>query len=441
MIELDSWAEITTVDEKMLQFGALTYLDEGLSGMRVHQDSARFDGMQNWFQKGRFDRSGLTILIAFFSSIGFGQEQDKRLPTIDKFYPESMLKNPKTDIRYARFAAIDIHSHMGLRLKGDRGALQKYIEVMDRNHIALSVSLDARLGDEEKHLDFLQDDLDRLLVFTHIDFRGSGVQDRPETWACNQPGFVRTTCEQLKRAREKGIVGVKFFKQFGLTYRDARGELLKIDDQRWQPIWQTCGELEFPILIHTGDPAAFFEPVTPRNERYEELFRHPEWSFHGEEFPTRNELLEARNRVIRRNPGTVFIGAHVAGNPEDLETVGQWLADFPNLYIEIASRIGELGRQPFTVRDFVIENQDRILFGTDGPWPEERLGYYWRFLETKDEYFPYSEKRPQPQGLWFIYGLNLPDDVLRKIYYQNALRILHSSDKLYQRAAAELRRN
>ena len=348
-----------------------------------------------------------------------------------------MLKSRSTDLRHARFPVVDIHSHMGLRLKGDRDALQKYIEVMDRNHIALSISLDARLGDEEKHLDFLRADSGRLLVFAHIDFQGNGVEDRPETWACNQPGFVRTTCEQLKRAREKGIVGVKFFKQFGLVYRDARGELLKIDDERWKPIWHTCAELGFPVLIHTGDPAAFFEPVTPQNERYEELFRHPEWSFHGDKFPARNELLAARNRVIQRNPQTVFIGAHVAGNSEDLATVSQWLSEFPNLYIEIASRIGEMGRQPFTARKFVIENQDKILLGTDGPWPEERLGYYWRFLETNDEYFPYSEKRPQPQGLWFIYGLDLPDNVLRKIYYKNALQILPSSDKLYQRAAAQ----
>ncbi|MCH2182744.1 MAG: amidohydrolase [Mariniblastus sp.] len=393
--------------------------------------------MPSCFQSGRRVGATCGLLLGLLSAVAWGQEAGNKLPTIDQYYPESMLKAPRTDVRYARFPAIDIHSHFGLRLKGDREALQKYIEVMDRNHIALSVSLDARLGDEEKHLDFLQQDRDRILAFVHIDFRGGGVEDRPKTWACNQPGFVRTTCEQLKRAREKGIVGVKFFKQFGLSHRDVRGELLKIDDPRWQPIWQTCGELGFPILIHTGDPAAFFEPVTPKNERYEELFRHPEWSFHGDQFPSRAELLDARNRVIARNPGTVFIGAHVAGNSEDLETVGHWMAEYPNLYIEIASRIGELGRQPFTARQFVLRHQDRILFGTDGPWPEERLGYYWRFLQTQDEYFPYSEKRPQPQGLWFIYGLNLPDDALKKIYYRNALRILPGIAERYQRAATK----
>lgn len=381
------------------------------------------------------------LLLAVLSHQGWGQEGDRSLPTIDRFYPRPMLKASETLVSHARFPTIDVHSHLGLRLKGDREALQKYIDVMNRNRIALSVSLDARLGDEEQHLHFVEKDLDRLLVFAHIDFQGGGVKDQPATWACNQPGFVRTTCEQLKRAREKGISGVKFFKQFGLAYRDARGQLLRIDDDRWQPIWKTCGELGFPVLIHTGDPAAFFEPITPENERYEELHRHPEWSFHGKEFPSRAQLLQARNRVIQRNPKTVFIGAHMAGNPEDLKAVQRWLDELPNLYVEFASRIAELGRQPFTARSFVIKNQDRILFGTDGPWPEERLSYYWRFLETHDEYFPYSEKRPQPQGLWFIYGLKLPEPVLRKIYYQNALRILPGSEERYRRAAAELMRD
>ena len=392
------------------------------------------------FQLGRRIGAVSMIMVSLLAASVWSQEPGNPLPTIDQYYPESMLKVARTDVPHARYPAIDIHSHFGLRLKGDRQALQKYIEVMDRNHIALSVSLDARLGDEEKHIDFLGQNRERILAFVHIDFQGRGVKDQPETWACNQPGFVRTTCEQLKRAKEKGIVGVKFFKQFGLSFRDARGELLKIDDPRWEPIWQVCGELGFPILIHTGDPAAFFEPISPRNERYEELFRHPEWSFYGDQFPDRSELLEARNRVIGRNPGTIFIGAHVAGNSEDLEAVSYWMDEYPNLYTEIASRIGELGRQPFTARQFILKHQDRVLFGTDGPWPEERLGYYWRFMQTRDEYFPYSEKRPQPQGLWYIYGLGLPDEALRKIYYRNALRILPGVTDQYQRVAAEFTR-
>lgn len=362
------------------------------------------------------------------------ESSDLRLPTIAEFDPVPMLKVPVTRKPHAAHPVIDVHTHFGFRLKGDTEALRKFVEVMDRNHIAICNSLDARLGAETEHLGFLEPFRDRFTVFAHIDFQGDGGED-PRTWACNQPGFVRTTCELLRQAKANGVVGVKFFKQFGLGYRDANGQLLKIDDPRWDPIWQTCGRLGLPVLIHTADPAAFFQPITPKNERFEELYRHPEWSFYGKDYPTREALLEARNRVIARHPKTLFIGAHVANNPEDLASVQSWLDQYPNLYIEFASRIAELGRQPYSARDFVIKNQDRILFGTDGPWPEQRLEYYWRFLETRDQYFPYSEKSPPPQGLWRIYGLDLPDEVLKKIYFQNALRLIPSAEQSFQQIA------
>lgn len=358
----------------------------------------------------------------------FIQEADSSavevIPTIAEYHPESMLKVARSAVDRSKFPVIDIHGHFGLRLKGDVDGLQRYVEVMDRQNIAISTSLDARLGEEDQHIEFLKPFADRMLVFCHIDFVGTSKVGDPGSFACNQPGFVRTVCQQLEIARRSGVVGLKFFKEFGLGIRNSDGTLIKIDDPRFDPIWQKCGELQMPVLIHTGDPAAFFQPIDKNNERLEELLRHPEWSFHGPEFPSRDDLLAARNRVIRRHPQTQFIGAHVAGNPENLATVAIWLDEFPNLSLDISSRIGELGRQPNTARKFFLDYQDRILFGTDGPWPQERLSYYWRFLETKDEYFPYSEKQPQPQGLWFIYGLELPDSVLRKVYNENALRLL-----------------
>ena len=354
--------------------------------------------------------------------------------TISQFDPTSQLKGKRTDLKQARFPVIDCHGHFGFRMRGDKKRLNEYVQVMDHHHIALAVSLDARLGQVESHLDFLEPHADRFLVFAHIDFQGKADKTDFPNWACNQPGFVRTCCEQLKSAAEKGIVGVKFFKQFGLGYRDRNGKLIKIDSPRFDPIWQTCGELNLPILIHTGDPAAFFEPITPKNERYEELSRHPDWSFHGPEFPSREELLNARNRVIAKHPNTIFIGAHMAGCPEDLGKVGQWMDKYPNLYVELASRIAELGRQPYSAREFILKYSDRVLFGTDGPWPELRLTYYWRFLETKDEYFPYSEKSPPPQGLWGIYGIFLPENILRKIYHQNFLRVMPSAQQKFESA-------
>lgn len=362
------------------------------------------------------------------------QDPQIEMPTLSEFRPQSNLIVKKTDLQRAKYPVIDAHTHFGFRMKGDQKQLDTFVETMNRHNIAICVSLDAKLGSEEDHFRFLSKHKKRFAVFCHIDFQGKGAKDDPTTWACNQTGFVRDVVEKLAQARLKGIVGVKFFKQFGLGYRNADQSLIKIDDPRFDPIWKACGELQLPVIIHTGDPAAFFQPIDRFNERIEELARHPDWSFYGKDFPKRNELLAARNRVIKRHPQTTFVGAHMAGNPEDLETVGKWIQEFPNLYVEIASRIGELGRQPFTARRFVLKYQDRVLFGTDGPWPEKRLNYYWRFLETGDENFPYSEKTPPPQGLWNIYGIELPESVLEKVYFKNALSILPSIEKEYRQS-------
>ena len=309
---------------------------------------------------------------------------------------------------------------------------------MDANNIAVSVSFDAKLGREEDHLRFIGEGYEkRLAAFAHLDFVGDGDREDPGTWASSQPGFVRTCVEQLKAARIKGILGLKFFKSFGLTDRNADGSFLKIDDPRWDPIWSICGELGLPVIMHVADPVAFFQPIDANNERWEELSRRPEWSFYGDNFPQRDELLAARNRVIAQHPGTTFIGAHFANSSEDLAVVAKWLDEYPNLFVEFASRINELGRQPYTARGFFIEYQDRIFFGTDGPWPELRLSYYWRFLETFDENFPYSEKSPPPQGFWRIAGIGLPDDVLKKVYHENVLRVIPALRPIFERATGQ----
>jgi predicted TIM-barrel fold metal-dependent hydrolase len=268
---------------------------------------------------------------------------------------------------------------------------------------------------------------------------GRGDRTQPETWDCNQPDFIRLTCERLREAARLGICGLKFFKQFGLEYRNSDGSLIQIDDPRFDPIWMTCGQLGIPIIMHTADPSAFFEPITPNNERFEELSRHPDWAFPGDKYPSRDALHAARNNVIAKHPDTIFIAAHLGNDAEDLKQTAQWLDTYPNLYVEIASRIAELGRQPYTARKFLIQYQDRVLFGTDGPWPEERLRLYWRFLETDDEYFPYSEKDFPPQGFWNIYGVYLPDEVLKKIYHGNLLRLLPRLQEKYDAAVVELK--
>jgi predicted TIM-barrel fold metal-dependent hydrolase len=297
---------------------------------------------------------------------------------------------------------------------------------MDRHRIAVCASLDGGLGDAlEEHQKFLWTRYrQRFVIFATIDWQGSGKVDDPATWDCHRPDFAVRTARQLAQAQAAGASGLKVFKQLGLEYRNPDGSRVQIDDPRWDPIWEACGQLGWPVLIHTADPAAFFLPIDETNERWEELRRRPEWSFHGGDYPPRDALLASRNRVIARHPRTVFIGAHVANNPEDLAAVGRWLDEYPNLHVDLASRISELGRQPYTARRFFLKYADRILLGTDGPWPETRIGLYWRFLETRDEYFPYSEKPFPPQGFWQIYGLGLPDRVLRQVYHENAARLI-----------------
>ncbi len=303
---------------------------------------------------------------------------------------------------------------------------------MDRNSIAVSISLDGTLGPRlDEHITYLwTEHRDRFAIFANIDWENHGRPrleaklESPLPLACLDPNFAGLIVEQLRLAKTKGVSGLKIFKQLGLGYKDQDGHLLRIDDPRWDEIWSACGRLGLPVIMHTADPSAFFEPIDANNERYEELERHPEWSFYGKQFPKRSELHEQRNRVIARHPKTTFIAAHFGNDAEDLEETARWLDQYPNLYIEFASRISELGRQPFTAKRFFERYQDRIFFGTDGPWPEQRLQSYWRFLETDDEYFPYSEKVVPPQGLWQIYGLQLSDEILQKIYFKNAARII-----------------
>jgi predicted TIM-barrel fold metal-dependent hydrolase len=209
---------------------------------------------------------------------------------------------------------------------------------------------------------------------------------------------------------------------------------VKIDDPRFDPMWDAAGRLGLPVFIHVADPDAFFTPIDRFNERWEELANHPSWSFYGEGFPSKSELLAARNRVIERHPNTTFVGLHVANRSEDLDEVSALLDRLPNLYVEIGARLGELGRQPRRSRRFFEDYQDRVLFGTDASpngtsVPQQDLApamfqCYFRFLETLDEHFDYAPSPTPPQGRFKIYGIGLPDAILEKLYHQNAARIL-----------------
>jgi predicted TIM-barrel fold metal-dependent hydrolase len=193
------------------------------------------------------------------------------------------------------------------------------------------------------------------------------------------------------------------------------------------PIIEVCGKYHRPIMIHTADPAAFFTPLDRFNERWHELNTHPDWLFYGKDYPSQKELLNQLIHLVAKHPGTTFIAAHFGCNAEDLPTVAKWLDTYPNLVTDIDARISELGRQPYTARKFLIKYQDRIMFGTDTPCNREAYRVYFRFLETDDEYFDCA-KSHHLQGFWMIYGIYLPKDVLAKIYYQNAERLLYFGD-------------
>jgi predicted TIM-barrel fold metal-dependent hydrolase len=221
---------------------------------------------------------------------------------------------------------------------------------------------------------------------------------------------------------EHGAKGIKFWKDLGLSVRDGKGNLLRVDDQRLAPIFDKAAELGIPVMFHIADPDAFFMPVDGRNERFEELAAHPDWSFYGAQF-SKTELLDQRDRVIARHPRTTFVAAHVAECGENLARATQLLENYPNVVLDISARASELGRQPYSSRALFLRFPDRILFGADLVPDESMYRLYFRFLETADEYFDYPSHASR-QGRWQIHGIYLPDEVLRKVYRDNALRLL-----------------
>ena len=330
------------------------------------------------------------------------------------FHPVSMLHVPVHEVERARFPVIDVHNHVNdaRRSSGERIPPARVIEVMDHSNLQTIVILTGMWGE------YLQAVLDemvkpypgRFVVFTQIDWK-----------RVDEPDFSGSMVKQIDDAVARGARGLKVLKDFGLTVRRKSGELVKVDDPELDPIWADCGRLGIPVAIHTTDPEAFFHPVNGENERFEELLHHPDWSFYGPRFPSKESLLTARERVFARHPGTTFIALHVGNWPENLDYVSQQLDRLPNVVIEVGARQAEIGRQPRRAREFFEKYQDRILFGTDMT-PEEGLYRNWfRFLETADDSFDYWGA-PE-QGRWKIYGLNLPDEILNKVYRRNAERI------------------
>jgi len=338
-----------------------------------------------------------------------------------------MLVVPETPVDRARFPVVDVHTHPTVRARRVAGVPHgeavrvdtppaDALAIMERRNLRTIVDLTGGVGSglAETIRTFQQPHPDRFVVFTEPSY------DR-----ITDAGYPRWQADELGRAKQAGARGLKVLKVLGLYLRQqvTTGPLVTIDDPRFDPMWDACGALGLPVAIHISDPTAFFLPIDGHNERYEELQHHPDWSFAGKDFPTDAQLLAARDRVLARHPKTTFIGLHVGHSSENLGAASQALDRFPNLHVEIAARIGELGRQPRASRRFFDKYQDRILFGTDGV-RDALYPFYFRFLETEDEYFEYGSGPVPAQGRWRIYGVGLPDQVLKKVYWENAVRLL-----------------
>jgi predicted TIM-barrel fold metal-dependent hydrolase len=344
--------------------------------------------------------------------------------------PKPMLVVDKHEVFQPRFAAIDVHNHLGRSFGGDwvNRPPRELKDVLDESGIDTIVNLDGGFADDfYRELEKWSVLEERVLVFTGVAWhRLATSTDLGERAAA-----------ELEQAVKAGARGLKIWKDFGLQIRDASGELLPVDTPRLDPLWAKAGELGVPVLIHVGDPVAFFEPINELNERLDELRRAPEWSFHGAQFPRLPLLMRGLENVIARHPATTFIGAHVGCYAENLANVGEMLERLPNYYVDIGARVAELGRQPNTARRFFLRYADRILFGTDVPPNPKAYHVYYRFLETNDDHFPYWPAGDQPwQGRWFIHGLGLPDSVLQRIYSRNSRRVLKLGDRPASAGAA-----
>ncbi len=339
---------------------------------------------------------------------------------LSQFKPVPKLVTKETVVTRPRFPVIDAHNHLSLDGFGgwDKRPVAELLDILDAADVRVYVDLDGGWGE-----DILETHLDHFKAAAPERFRcyGGVAWDK---WPEHGSRFGEWAAARLRQQAARGAQGLKIWKPLGLTVKDQDGRLVTVDDERLDPLWAVAGELKLPVTIHIADPVAFFDPVDNRNERWEELADNPDWQFPSPPFPPFSSIIEAFGNIVRRHAGTTFVGAHVGCYAENLAWVGALFDECPNFYVDISERIAELGRQPYTARRFFLKYADRILFGTDRPAEENIYPIYYRFLETDDENMPYGYEDVPRQGRWRIHGLYLPDDVLEKVYFKNAERVI-----------------
>ena len=350
----------------------------------------------------------LFILISSLSLTGVAQEL-----TFEEYNPESTLVVPGEPILRAKYPFIDIHGHQ--RNMPDQD-LSPVVAAMDTLNLAIMINLSGRSGEQlEKSVKNIADHYpNRFVVFANVDFEGVG-----------SPNWTENAVAQLEKDIKNGARGLKIYKSLGMRYKDVNGNRVAINDPRLDPIWAKCGEMGVPVLIHAADPKSFWDPFDADNERWLELKTHPRRK-RGDDNPAPWEtIIGEQHDMFRKHPNTTFINAHFGWYANNLGALSNLMDEIPNMYVEIAAIIAELGRQPRNARAFFEKYQDRILFGKDS-WKPEEFPTYFRVLESSDEYFPYHKKY---HAFWAMYGMNLPDEILKKVYYKNALKIVPGLDK------------
>ena len=362
---------------------------------------------------------GVITLAAYFAidTIQF----KNNIMSFEDYNPPSSLKVEGQEIKRAKFTFIDVHSHLwDMPVMNLDNLISEMNEINMGYIINLSGSGFGPQAAKDLYFDksiknIQENHPNRVGLFLNVDFE-----------SIDDENYAETQVKIIRDAVEKGAIGLKVYKSLGLRNKDSKGKRIRVDDERIGPIWDVCGELGIPVLIHSADPFQFWLPKDDQNERWFELKEKPGRYYGDSDFiPPFEDIITEQHTIFRRHKNTTFINAHLGWMGNDLQKLGQHLDEFPNVMTEFGAVIAELGRQPKTAKQFFIDYQDRILFGKDS-YNKEEFYTYFRVLESDDEYFDYFRKR---HAFWKMYGLNLPDEVLKKIYYKNALRLFPSIDK------------
>lgn len=331
----------------------------------------------------------------------------------EEYNPKSTLVVPEHPVERAKFTFIDVHSHQFRMGSQDLSTL---VRDMDKLNEGIMVNLSGGSGEElkAKLRNVNQHYPNRFAVFANVDYSGVGT-----------PNWGERAAAQLEEDVKSGAKGLKVYKSLGLRNSDVNGKRIAVDDPRLDPIWAKCAELGIPVLIHSADPKSFWDPMNSDNERWLELKTHPGRKRSTTDPAPWQQIIDEQHRMFKKHPKTKFINAHMGWYANNLDKLEACMEEMPNMYVGIGAIIAELGRQPKRARAFFIKYQDRILFGKDS-WKPEEFPTYFRVLETADEYFPYYKKY---HAFWAMYGLDLPDEVLKKVYYKNALKVIPGLDQ------------